>query len=51
MSCISTYLAWNSSRHQVPYSQLAVGIGAEAVDLATGGQQQRMVEAAREAVI
>ena len=51
MSCISTYLSGNSSRHQISYSQLAVGIGAEAVDLASGGQQQRVVEAAREAAI
>ena len=51
MPCISTYLGRSSSGHQVPYAQLAVGVGAEAVDLAGGRQQQRVVEAAREAAI
>ena len=47
----TSYLGRNSSRHQIPDAQLAVGVGAKTVNLASRGQQQGVVEAAREAGI
>ena len=47
----NSYLGRNSSRHQIPDAQLAVGVGAKTVNLASRGQQQGVVEAAREAGI